>query len=340
MVDYWALRLGEGGKYVRQGHKGNFVAVGWSRIGDLSWLADAKVDSENLADQMTHQYVKAFGSNLSKSQVVVGVGQLVRFARDMKKGDIVLVPDTERHKFLVGKITSDYQFKEKWGDDCDYPHRRTVEWLKEVDRAEISEKLRNSLGAIMTVWSLQRHAPEIEQILTGVRRVGVRARVTGNELLTTVVERLGEMSWKDFQDMVAHLLGIVGFEATTTQYVGDKGVDVIGILNAEGIANVTLRVQVKRVHGNLGIEEVQRIRGTLEKNEHGAIVTAGGFTKQAEEEAQAANKVPISLIDGERLAELLLTHFDDIDETYKDILHVRKVEVPVSERFVTELEKN
>jgi predicted Mrr-cat superfamily restriction endonuclease len=105
MVDYWALRLGEGGKYVRQGHKRNFVAVGWSRIGDLSWLADAKVESEKLADQMTLQYVKAFGSDLSNRQVVVGVGLLVRFTRDMKKNDIVLVPDTERHKFLVGKIT-------------------------------------------------------------------------------------------------------------------------------------------------------------------------------------------------------------------------------------------
>jgi len=80
---------------------------------------------------------------------------------------------------MIGRITSDYQFKETWGDACAYQHGRGVEWLKDVDRGEVSEKLRNSLGAILTVWSLERHSSEIEQVLTGVKRTGVRETVTG-----------------------------------------------------------------------------------------------------------------------------------------------------------------
>ena len=323
-----------------EGRKGKFVAVGWTGIGDLRWLSESKSSIDRVSEELAERYKKTFGPDLSKSQIVVGTGQLIRFVRDMKKDDIVIVPDTERRKYIIGRITSDYQFKESWEDACTYQHRRSVEWLKDVERGEVSEKLRNSLGAILTVWSLERHSSEIEQILTGVKRTGVRESVTGKELLMTVVDRLRDMSWKEFQDMVPHLLSLMGFiPATIKQYVGDKNVDVTGVLNAEGIANVTLRVQVKRVQGNLGIEEVQRIRGTLEKNEHGAIVTAGGFTKQAEEEAQAPNKIPISLIDGERLAELLLTHYDEVDEKYTQILRVRKIGVPISERFTTDLEK-
>ena len=52
----------------------------------------------------------------------------------------------------------------------------------------------------------------------------------------------------------------MGFETVTTEYVGDRGVDVIGILNAEGLTNIRLKVQVRRVQGNIGIKEVQRIK--------------------------------------------------------------------------------
>ena len=233
----------------------------------------------------------------------MGVSQLIRFVREMGQNDIVSVPDSAKRKIMIGKIASDYQYKPNWGDDCAYQHRRVVEWLKVIDRNDASEKLRNSLGSIMTVWSLERHQAELDKLLTGVETKGTSKTVTGRALLGKIVDSFYDMSWKDFQDFVTNLLGNMGFDATTTQYVGDKGVDVIGNLNAEGIANITLRVQVKRVRCNVGITEVQRIRGTLEKDEHGSIVTSGGFTKQAEEEAQAPNKVPISLIDGEKLAE-------------------------------------
>lgn len=337
LVKYWAMRLGEGGKYVDQGRKGDFVAIGWEKSADLTWLNRGDASSEQLVSKLSNEYLKNYGSNLSKNRVAMQVGQLIRFVRDMGQNDIVVVPDTARRKIMIGKITSDYQYKPNWGDECSYQHRRDIGWLKEIDRNDVSEKLRNSLGAIMTVWSLERHHAELDQILTGVKTQGVSKTVTGKALLGKVVDRFYDMSWKDFQDFVANLLGNMGFDATTTQYVSDKGVDVIGNLNAEGIANITLRVQVKRVRGNVGIEEVQRIRGTLEKDEHGSIVTSGGFTKQAQEEAQAPNKVPISLIDGEKLAELLLGHYDDLDEKYREVLGVRRVNLPIWEQFSTDM---
>jgi restriction system protein len=215
-----------------------------------------------------------------------------------------------------------------------------VEWIKEIDRGDVSEGLRNSLGALLTLWSLQRHADEIERLLKGVKTPGISQTVTGKELLAAIVQRLGEIDWKEFQKMAADLLGSIGFQPLPiTRFVGDKGVDIVGTLNVEGIANINLNVQVKQEKSNVGIDEVQRIRGTLGKDDHGAIVSIAGFTKPALEEAQREDRTPISLIGGERLAELLLAHYDEIDEKYRRILRVSKKEVPVSEQFVTEIGK-
>ncbi|GAI44393.1 unnamed protein product, partial [marine sediment metagenome] len=88
-----------------------------------------------------------------------------------------------------------------------------------------------------------------------------------------------------FEHFVTHLLTLVGFEATATQYTGDRGVDVIGTLNPEGLANITLKAQVKRISGHISNQDILMLRGTLGVDEHGVLITTGGFTKQAQAEA-------------------------------------------------------
>ncbi|RJS85475.1 hypothetical protein CW713_01440 [Methanophagales archaeon] len=56
---------------------------------------------------------------------------------------------------------------------------------------------------------------------------------------------------------------MIGFTVETTQYVGDKGIDVNGILDAEGLADVILRVQVKKVRGSIENKEILALRGAL-----------------------------------------------------------------------------
>jgi restriction system protein len=125
----------------------------------------------------------------------------------------------------------------------------------------------------------------------------------------------------------------MGFEATTTRYVGDKGIDITGKLNAEGLTNLSLQVQVKRVTGSLGIDQVLQLRGTLGPDDHGALITTSTFTPQAREEALNEKKKQIALIDGEALSDLILEHYDDLDEEYKKILPLKPKEIPLNERF-------
>lgn len=173
--------------------------------------------------------------------------------------------------------------------------------------------------------NIDKHKVSIERIL-GRKALTVIREVTGDELVKVVLEKIRSLDPREFEKFVSHLLGIMGFETITTEYVGDRGVDVIGLLNAEGLANVRLKIQVRRVRSKIGIEEVQRIRGTLATGEHGAIITTSDFTPQAKREAELEGRPPISLIDGEMLVDMILKYYDELDEKYKKLLQLRKKE--------------
>lgn len=293
MVRYWGVRLGERGRYVQHGKRGKYIAIGWSKIGDLSWLSKSSGDTEELFQKLKTEYEKAFGGPPDFSPVKIGLvsGEIFRFAKEISIGDIALVPDPIKRTVLIGKVTGDYEFKEDWSDGCKYPHRREVEWIKTVRREELSQKIKNSL-VWLTIVSLDPHASEIEAILSGIKveRVKFEGEISGEQLYSNIIDRIKSLSAREFEEFIAHLLDIIGFDAATPmKYVGDKGIDVMGTLDA-GLTNVNLNVQVKKISSSIGIDEVQRIRGALGPDDHGAIVTTSRFTKQAQEEAQDNRK--------------------------------------------------
>jgi restriction system protein len=66
-------------------------------------------------------------------------------------------------------------------------------------------------------------------------------------------------------------------------------------------------IQVKRQQ-SVGAPVVQNIRGSLSAHEAGLLVTSGQFTSGAIAEANDPHKLPITLINGAQLLELLLKH--------------------------------
>lgn len=95
-------------------------------------------------------------------------------------------------------------------------------------------------------------------------------------------------------------------------------------MDAEGLADITLQVQVKRVRVSIGNKEILALRGALSQGEHGCLITLSSFTPQAIEEAQAQGKIRIKLIDGNDLSGLTLKHFDEIDDEYKKKFEIRR----------------
>lgn len=325
----WAIRLGAAGYYVPWARKSSYVAIGWIDMGDLSWLPDTSIKWEERWEKLKNHCKDTYDSTETSNRISCGI--VWNFVVGMIPKDIVLIPDPQNRTVLIGEICGDYEYRENWEDDCEFPRRRKFTLLKEVSRDDISERLKSSLNCAQTVFRLDAHKNEIEHLISGEPEPesipSVKegpTEITEGKLAVIDIDKLFDLDPKEFQEFIAHVLSLIGFQAASTEYVGDKGIDVVGTLNAGGFANIVLKIQVKRVKSSIGIDEVQRTRGAISANEHGAYVTLSTFTKEAEREAQAENKKPIALIDGEALANLILKYRDGLDEKYKKMLPLIK----------------
>ena len=144
---------------------------------------------------------------------------------------------------------------------------------------------------------------------------------TGRSVLKTITgynqkqrkalhQLLGEMHPYQFEHLVRDLLEAMGYEdVRVTKEAGDKGVDVVGTVQF-GITTVTEVVQVKRHKGNIGRPVLDQLRGSLpyHKAIRGTLITLGNFSKGCTEAALYPGAAPITLINGEKLLDMLIEH--------------------------------
>lgn len=135
-----------------------------------------------------------------------------------------------------------------------------------------------------------------------------------------------------FERLIGELLEKLGYEnVCVTKRSGDGGIDVTATLTVYGVTNVKTAVQVKRYSANVGDKVVRELRGAVVVDQRGLIITTADFTKAAKEEASAENKMPISLVNGEKLLELLVK--------YGIGVKTQKVElISLNEEYFKELE--
>ncbi len=121
---------------------------------------------------------------------------------------------------------------------------------------------------------------------------------------------LSTMNPYKFEHLIKLLLEKMNFEKVeVTTPVNDKGVDVVAEIEL-GISRVREVIQVKRHKGSVGRPILDLLRGSLYRFNavRGTIITTGRFSKGANDAAFAKGAAPITLIDGERLLDLLIEH--------------------------------
>ncbi len=143
------------------------------------------------------------------------------------------------------------------------------------------------------------------------RREVLQAITAYNESQRKVLrERLATMDPYRFEHLIGDLLEAMGYEdVEVTKASGDKGIDVIGTIRS-GFSIIREYVQVKRHQGSIGGPTVNELRGSLLMHGaiRGTIITTSTFTTAAKDAASSSGVVPISLIAGKELLELLLEH--------------------------------
>lgn len=142
-------------------------------------------------------------------------------------------------------------------------------------------------------WAGQGLAFQIEQHNDSVRR--------------KLHAQLLRMNPTDFEALVVELLAELGFEdVTLTPPSNDGGIDVRGTLVVGDVIRTRMAVQVKRWRANVQQPTVQQVRGSLGTHEQGLIITTSDFSKGAVTEANRADAVPVGLMDGDKLVDLLI----------------------------------
>lgn len=122
---------------------------------------------------------------------------------------------------------------------------------------------------------------------------------------------LENVSPVQFEQVVKDLLIAIGYEdVLVTSPTNDKGVDVTAV-SQQGITTVKEVIQVKRfVKGNVGRPVLDSLRGSLHRFDafQGSIITLSDFAQGAKDAAYEKGAAPITLINGEKLIDLLIQY--------------------------------
>lgn len=131
-----------------------------------------------------------------------------------------------------------------------------------------------------------------------------------NKQRESLKKQLENMDPYAFEELIKELLEAMNYEEVeVTTPSNDKGVDVKGIVQI-GITTVVEVVQVKRVKGNIQRPVLDMLRGSLHRFNalRGTIITTGDFSKGVREASTEIGAAPITLINGDKLVELLIEY--------------------------------
>jgi restriction system protein len=149
---------------------------------------------------------------------------------------------------------------------------------------------------------------------------------------TLVGELLTRLSTVDpfrFERIVLDLLVAMGYggsfkeAAAVTQKTGDEGID--GVINEDRLGLDVIYIQAKRWKSSIGRPEIQNFVGALagKKAGKGIFITTSEFHDNARDYETGIHQ-KIILIDGRRLAELMIEH--DIGVAEEHAYSVKKID--------------
>lgn len=146
-----------------------------------------------------------------------------------------------------------------------------------------------------------------------------------------VLDRVRGMTSGDFEALIIFLLVRMGYGQGREEMAqalggsGDGGVD--GVVHQDPLGLDRVYVQAKRYkEGNtVGPDAINSFIGALniKRANKGLFVTASSFTKQAMEHARSST-THVVLIDGERLAELMVRH--SVGIVVRDVVEIKAID--------------
>jgi len=324
-MPFWMVRA-EGGTLIDLFLSKGVVAIGWHEAGDLS-----NVETRDGALRLVE---KKWPESLPAARAV-WAGVLFRFRREVAVGQGAVTYDPSRRIYHVGEITSDYRYNP--GLSGDWPNQRTVKWVSEISRDDLSVNTKNLLGSAVALFRLSETAarefaakikgepnPQPGEEEPGERDLLKDIQSKSREFIKDKINRL---DWEQMQDLVAGLLRAMGYKTRVSPSGSDLGKDIVASPDGFGLDQPRIVVEVKHRNKAIDSKDIRGFLGGRHKDDKGLYVSTGGFTKDAKYEADRAS-IPITLIDLDDLVTSVLEHYEEMDTDTKALIPLVKIYWP------------
>lgn len=324
----WMVRAGEEAYAIEDFKSKKVVAIGW---GDTDWTKFRDRDA------IQAEIAKVYPDN-SDGQNMAAANQIERFLHELEIGDRVISYDPDKRQYLVGSIAGAPRHQPGLIEEL--ATCRSVTWGNaEVSRDELSVSTRNSLGAISTLFRVPEvAAAEIEAKAAGQSIPDAAAsdlqkdevellKDVQQRSLEFIKDRLSKLGWDQMQELVAGLLRAMGYKTQISPAGADRGKDIVASPDGFGFESPRIVVEVKHRKGQMGSQDVRSFLGGRHKDDKGLYVSTGGFTKEAQYEADRSS-IPVTLMDMDALAKAVTEYYDRMDAEAKALLPLIRIYWP------------
>jgi restriction system protein len=323
----WVVRAGEGGRYASEFEELGLIGIGFNEIGDVSGM-----DRDALFEHARGR-IGSRGGNVA--------GQIHRFANGMRVDDLVAVPDGGTRELLYGRVAGEYEHRAE-APVAHYHHVREVTWLGRRNRDPLPDRILFSLGSLLTVFKPSGQdrlagflisgtvppepAPEeshrVEADGEDSASTGAREQEARNREL--IGKQIAQLGWEETQDLAAGILRALGYATTVAPAGADGGVDIRACRDPLFLHPPIVKVQVKaKPSTKTSPDEIRQLNGLLDRNsDRGMFVATGGFTGPSELEA---SQMGIQLWDLNRLVDLFLNSYRDLDASTRELVPLRQI---------------
>jgi predicted Mrr-cat superfamily restriction endonuclease len=313
----WCVRA-EFGRYADDFRTGGYAAIGWINDNDLSEVTSR--------EQLQPLYRTAHPQDVSNVVIGQQVGQIARFLLEIKPADYVVTPGANTEELYYGQAAADpsYFFAAS-PDHCPYRHRRRVQWAdKPIKRTEFSVPFQNTMRSSLTVFAIAQRDEFFAAI--GKKELMAVPLQSIYDPYKVALEQILELDAKEFEFLVSHLLGALGFDGQeVVGKSGDGGVDATGELDVAGLAKIKIYVQAKRykLGATVGATTVRQLRQAIPFGGQGAFITTASYQSAAKDIAVETGFPRIGLIDGRQLVDLLIEHWGKIPTEFQERLALK-----------------
>ncbi len=327
----WMIKA-EGGDLFPAFENRSVVAIGWPYLGDLNQY--------RTRDDL-QQALQRHEPTAPRGRVTNAAAMVQKFKSDIRGGDEVITYDPISRVYLAGKITSDYIFDSTLLDQ-EHPHIRRVEWSARFGRDSLSAGAKYSLGSALTLCSVNddvrkeifshlgaqaggQPAGEEEPVNAAVEEVQVDEVAKALEL---VKDSIVALSHHDLEELVAAVFRAMGYRARVAPIGPDRGVDVYASPDGLMLETPRIKAQVKhRLGAVIGAATIREFTGTLREGDRGIFISTGGFSREAQYEADRS-QIPISLVDLNELAALVIDRYEQFNVDGRMILPLVRIYIP------------